>query len=86
MESIFISQDFFYFTNDMLIKCKGSANFITKSQRAHEKMGLKQNIKKNKLMTTGRITSLNNDNEDIELMDSFCLLGSSSKNRRYVID
>ncbi|XP_053117089.1 uncharacterized protein LOC128329604 isoform X3 [Hemicordylus capensis] len=39
--------------------------------------GLQLNIKKTKLLTTGTATSLRIDNEDIEVLDRFCLLEST---------
>lgn len=41
-------------------------------------MALKLNKKKSKLMTTGRTTSFKIVNEDIKVVDSFCLLESAT--------
>lgn len=47
-------------------KCKVSTSSNNKNEGAQWKKGLRLNIKKMKLMTTGRTTNLRNGNEDIK--------------------
>ena len=52
-----------------------------KIKEQSEKMGLQLNIKKTKVMTTGKATNFAVDREDVEMVDSFCLLGSIINNK-----
>lgn len=42
-----------------------------------KKMVLRLSIKKTKFMTTDRTIILRNDNEDTEVMENFCISGST---------
>lgn len=58
-------------------KIKLFYNFLGEKM-LRSKIGLKLKIKKTKLMTTGKTTRLQIVNEDVKVMDSFCLLRPES--------
>ena len=51
-------------------------SFLMKMREESEKVGLKLNIQKNKIMASGPITSWQIDGETVETMASFIFLGS----------
>lgn len=49
-------------------------------------MGLSSNIKKTKLTTAGMAIGLRTDNENTEMVDSFCHLRIDYRHRKYAVD
>ena len=54
----------------------GSWHFLTKVEEESEKVGLKFNIQKTKIMASGLITSWQIDGETVETVADFIFLGS----------
>ena len=53
-------------------------SLLMKVKEKHEKVGLKLNIQKTKIMVYGPITSWETDGETVETVSNFILLGSKS--------
>ena len=51
-------------------------NLLMKVKEEHEKAGLKLNVQKSKIITSGLITSLQIDRETMETVTDFIFLGS----------
>ena len=58
-------------------KALGLKSFLMKVKEESEKFGLKLNIQKTKIMTSGPITSWEIDGETVETVSDFIFLGSS---------
>lgn len=58
-------------------KCKGSVSSISESQRPQWKNGFKIKRKEDQTNSIDRAAYLGTDNEDIKLIDRFCLLASN---------
>lgn len=54
---------------------KDLQTLVLKVKAYSEEMELKWNITNAKLRTTGRTASLRTDEEDVKMVDSFCILG-----------
>ena len=59
-------------------------NFLTKVKEESEKVGLKLNIQKTKIMASGLITSWEIDGETVETVSEF-ILGGAPKSLQMVI-
>ena len=57
-------------------KWRGTKEPLEESERGSEKVGLKLNIQKTKIMASGPITSWEIDGETVETVSDFIFLGS----------
>ena len=60
-------------------KVKRTKNLLMKVKMESEKVGLKLNIQKTKIMASGPITSWQTDGETVETVADFILFGGGSK-------
>ena len=59
-----------------MAKSEELKSFLMKVKEQSEKVGLKLNIQKTKIMASGPITSLQIDGETVEIVTDFIFLGS----------
>ena len=68
--------DLFLFHWSMCLLCASTMLFLMKVKVESEKVGLKLNIQKTKIMASGPITSWEIDGETVETVSDFRFLGS----------
>ena len=68
--------DLFLFHWSMCLLCVSTMLFLMKVKVESEKVGLKLNIQKTKIMASGPITSWEIDGETVETVSDFRFLGS----------
>ena len=59
-----------------MAECEELKSLLMKVKQESEKVGLKLNIQKTKIMASGRITSWEIDGETVETVSDFIFLGS----------
>ena len=62
----------------LMAESKGLKSFLVKVKEESEKVGLKFNIQKTKIMTSGPITSWQKDGETVETVTNFIFFGLQS--------